>query len=388
MNENYRELLEAELSRFDKMLDGEALVRWGAGLYDKESGGFYYSGSARDNEQFKPDIESTSQMISLLSSLGLFKYSDGDERFPAWFKDGLINYFRVRQDEETGFFFDIQFGKAVNESKKGRNLGQATARLRELGSSPLYLTPSERLLLDCEKKNDVLPEHYASLDKYRAWLDDFEWDSDDGHKQYFAANMLAASSESIKAAGYLNYTRDYITDIQNKETGLWGKKCDSMAMNAAMKISFLYDSEYKYPNVERMISSIGKIVESEEPYSVSTLWNPLVLVRNVIRWYGDIPKELEEKINECKLPLIKTCIDRIERFKKPDGGFSYYPNQSCRTSQGVVVSLGLDDESDVNGTMLSTASMRDTMRIIVGGAGKPLIPQYNSLFFNLIGKEK
>lgn len=387
MNEKYTELLEAELSRFDRMLDGEALVRWAAGLYDKKSGGFYYSNSARDNEQFKPDIESTSQVITLLSSLGLFKYYDGEDRFPLWFKNGLINFFRTRQDEETGFFFDIQYGKEVNESKKGRNLGQSTARLKELGSSPLYPTPNERLSSDFEKKKEVLPEHYSSLEKFKTWLDAFEWDNDDGHKQYFAANMLAASSESIKAAGFLGFTRDYITSIQNKETGLWGKKCDSMAMNAAMKISFLYDSEYKYPNVEKMIASIGKIVETEEPYSVSTLWNPLVLVRNVIRWYGEIPKELEEKINECKLPLIKICIDRIERFKKLDGGFSYYPDKSSPTSQGVVVSLGLA-ESDANGTLLSTASMRDTMRIIVGGSNKPLLSEYNSLFFDLIGKEK
>ena len=141
-------------------------------------------------------------------------------------------------------------------------------------------------------------------------------------------------------------------------------------------------------SIMQILASTGKIVENEEPYSVSTLWNPLVLVRNVIRLYGEVTPELEDVLNECKLPLIRTCIDRIERFKKPDGGFSYYPDQSCPTSQGVVVSLGLADESDVNGTMLSTASMRDTMRIIVGGSNKPLISEYNSLFFDLIGKEK
>ena len=133
MNEKYTELLEAELSRFDRMLDGQALVRWAASLYDKDSGGFYYSGSARDNEQFKTDIESTSQMITLLSSLGLFKYDEGEDRFPSWFKKGLINYFRSRQDEETGFFFDVQYGKEVNESKKG-SCDQAAKRLVTLRS--------------------------------------------------------------------------------------------------------------------------------------------------------------------------------------------------------------------------------------------------------------
>ena len=381
-----KELLLAELERFDKIIDGEALVRLMAGLYDKKSGGFYYSISARDNEEFFPDIESTSQAITLLSSLGLFKYSEaGSEEFPIWFKDGLVNFFRSRQDEEPGFFYDVQFGKMVTESKKGRNLGQASARLSELSSSPLYPLPSELVA----KTNDaaILADQFTSLEKYSSWLDSMEWDSDDGYKQYYYGNMLAAAKSSIETAGFLSYTRDYITNIQNKETGLWGKRCDSMAMNAAMKLSFLFDDKYKFPNVEKMIDSVYKIVEAEMPYSVSTLWNPLVLVRNIIRWYGEMPEELEEQIDEKKLPLMKLSIDRIERFKKSDGGFSYYPDLSCPTSQGVKVSLGLA-ESDVNGTSLATASMRDTMGIIAGIKRPPLIREYNGLFFELINKEK
>ena len=37
------------------------VVEWLAGIYDNKSGGFYYSNSARDNDGFLPDIESTNQ---------------------------------------------------------------------------------------------------------------------------------------------------------------------------------------------------------------------------------------------------------------------------------------------------------------------------------------
>jgi hypothetical protein len=46
--------------------DGSVSVGWLANLYDTEIGGFYYSNSARDNEPFRPDLESTFQTITLI----------------------------------------------------------------------------------------------------------------------------------------------------------------------------------------------------------------------------------------------------------------------------------------------------------------------------------
>ena len=386
MNETDKALI-SELERFDRMIDCEGLVRLAAKLFDRETGGFYYSLSARDGEGFYPDIESTAQMMVTLTSLGLFKYSDaGSDRLPLWVRDGFVEFFRDRQDEDSGFFFDKQFGKEVSESKKGRNTGQAIGRLREMGASPKYPLPFERAARE-EGKAVSTATHLASLESYRVWLDSFDWESEEGHKQYYAGNMISASRASIEAAGFLDYTREYLAERQNAATGMWGRNADSMAMNAAMKISGIYDDRYKYPHVEEMIGSILGIVSAEEPYSVATLWNPLVLVRNILRSYGEMSEELKEKINEIKLPLIRLSIDRCERFKKPDGGCSYYPDKSSKTSQGVVVSLGLA-ESDANATMLGTASMRDTMFSIVRlGDHKPLLEEYNGLFFELIGEK-
>ena len=41
-------------------------VKWLADLYDPESGGFYYSNSAKNNVGYLPDLESTSEALSLI----------------------------------------------------------------------------------------------------------------------------------------------------------------------------------------------------------------------------------------------------------------------------------------------------------------------------------
>ncbi len=62
--------VSAVLAELDREFNKEALD-WLIGMYDPKSGGMYYSGSSRDNERFEPDIESTTQTVSLLQNLGL-----------------------------------------------------------------------------------------------------------------------------------------------------------------------------------------------------------------------------------------------------------------------------------------------------------------------------
>ena len=57
------EILE-ELKKSDELC-GKKILDWLGSLYDAESGGFYYSISARDTDGFLPDLESTYQAIYL-----------------------------------------------------------------------------------------------------------------------------------------------------------------------------------------------------------------------------------------------------------------------------------------------------------------------------------
>ena len=53
---------------------GTDVFSWLASLYDRDSGMFYYADSARDNEGFLPDVESTAQALNLLSGIGAINH--------------------------------------------------------------------------------------------------------------------------------------------------------------------------------------------------------------------------------------------------------------------------------------------------------------------------
>ena len=78
----------------------ERLYIWMATLWEPEIGGFYFSLSARETEGFRPDIESTVQVLRVVEKLGLFgsrgaKYEDAIPRF---MRDKLVSFAKSLQD--------------------------------------------------------------------------------------------------------------------------------------------------------------------------------------------------------------------------------------------------------------------------------------------------
>ena len=70
VEESHGKEVAEEVRRLNTLFD-ENIYKWLASLWDGEAGGFYYSISARDNEGFYPDMESTSQAIGSLTSNGI-----------------------------------------------------------------------------------------------------------------------------------------------------------------------------------------------------------------------------------------------------------------------------------------------------------------------------
>ena len=98
--------VQAALKKLDSKF-GVDVIDWLAGLYDKESGGFYYAESSRDNPEFEPDIESLVQAILLLDRMGLIT-RDENRKFitPASFKDTSLRFLNERQEPDDGYFYD------------------------------------------------------------------------------------------------------------------------------------------------------------------------------------------------------------------------------------------------------------------------------------------
>ena len=115
--------LSNALATIDKEFD-KSTLDWLIEMYDGESGGFYYSQSSIDNEQFEPDIESTTQALSIINKMGLCKVgaSEKDGGIPEWFAEDVYAFLSSRQDESDGYFYDPVYRLSANKAKKERNI--------------------------------------------------------------------------------------------------------------------------------------------------------------------------------------------------------------------------------------------------------------------------
>lgn len=339
------------LKKMDAQFTKDSLD-WVASLYDPETKGFYFARSSRDNEGFSADIEDTYFALLVLTGMGLQPRTK-DSLMPEDFKNGLINFMLDRQDPDTGYFYDKQFGSNVGESKRGRNLSQAQWLLERFGVKWRYPLPTERNSSSASQTadNSSLPSQYASEESFLAWLKSL----DIPNNPYAMGNLLAAETYTIGDCGYRQIATDYLTEIQNKETGMWGDKLDMNAVNGAMKIAYVFDSEHPYPNIDKMFKSSLEVVKSTPPTTTAEIWNPLSLYYTVLYQYGGlskVPAEIQDELNGSLAEIIDNAAESLKNFKQPDGGYSWSPEGSSLTSQDVVVGLALK-EGDMNGMALA-----------------------------------
>ena len=80
-------------------------------------GAFYYSNSARDNEGYYPDAESTMQALNLIDGSGIVSsYVTG---LPSWMPKQIVHFVRELQDE-NGFYYHPQWSKADTDKRLSR----------------------------------------------------------------------------------------------------------------------------------------------------------------------------------------------------------------------------------------------------------------------------
>ena len=330
---------------------GVEFIEWLAGMYDIETGGFYYSVSARDNEGFSADIESTSMALNIMETSGLkapgvsFREYLGEE-----FTERITNYIQSRQDEKTGYFFDPQFGRDLtNTTRLGRNLNQGKVMHERFEIEPLYPypLPTEGQAAD----SSVQPTHLQSLANFEQWMRALPWDDN----PYAAANQLSSSQIQAEALGYGTAVCNFLKEIQNPETGLWGKNLDYEALNASLKACVYFNPNSEpYPNVEKMVESLVNILTTSKtpPQTASETWNPITLLNFARESFGgEFTPSVKKIMDEYVDDVIKWAVDELDVFRKSDGGFSYSRRMSTAYSQGVTVSLGLA-EGDMNAGML------------------------------------
>jgi len=348
----------------------DALPAWLGGLYDHKTGGFYYSNSARDNEPFLPDIESTNQAMNLLMNSGMIS---SFEQLPKAMRDKMVEFVCSRLDPDDGYIYHPQWGKDISDSRRGRDLMWAVDMSRKLNFTLPYPTANDRLKALAEAKTEeekkaasaALPEHLTSKEKFIGYLEGFDWKKD----SYYAGNTVAAQGRQIIAAGLADTCVEYLNKFQNPKNGYWSEKSDMhYGINGFLKITAFYVDAGAPINMAELAadSTIALLASDEIGTTVCHLYNCYYALHNILRSLrkaGD-----NETADRVAMKLLKVAPEAIRAakfktqvFRKADGAFSYHRGCSAFKSQQAWVAIQNTPESDVNASVLCTSGLTNNI---------------------------
>lgn len=353
-----------------KTVYSDDVLEFLAGLYDPETGAFYYAESSRNNAGFLPDLESTEQVIRLLDTFAAAGKASADY-MTAEMREKLVKWTQSLQDEGDGYFYHPQWGKDITETRRGRDLTWAITILTKLHAELLYPTALDRLSdtgTSAAESTNSLPSHLQSEEAFRTWINGLPWKTN----PYSAGNSVNAIAAQINAAGLTDVAVECLDALQNPETGLWGDGVNYNTVSAAMKVATVYlNAKRNIHYLETALDSIITMALSDEaPNQITYIYNPwstISSLRKVIQKSGDEEtlQWFTETLYENAPQMIEKTKEKLVAFKKEDGGFSYYVDKGSSTSQGASVSLGLA-EGDVNAT---TIALNSLMQSLYNGLG-------------------
>ncbi|KAB8137596.1 hypothetical protein F9U64_08755 [Gracilibacillus oryzae] len=331
------------LAQLDTLYNG--LFDWLGDQYDSVTGGFYYARSSVKDDHFSPDIESTAQALNILIRHQLA------EKMPDSVKQQMIDFFQAKQDKETGYFYDEHPSMKEDEVMVHRALAYSINSLKRLGAKHLYRLPVSL---------NVAPAYTESLEAYRK-----KWESIDLRNSWRGCDLLASSTVYIgqlpveRQASYIKAFEQYLAEIQDKETGLWGEGSLYVRISGTFKLHTFYRRfQIPMPNQDKIYQSILTCLRNEEAVDMCYIRNPIDLLSFLAL---AIPEHERKEITEI-------TIRNIAKLKREDGGFSreldhspkapnvaqvkgdeYYPNMP----KPVPIGLGLY-EGDMNATTQAT----------------------------------
>ncbi len=344
----------------------DAIPAWLAGLYDHKTGGFYYSNSARDNEPFLPDIESTNQALNLIMNSGMIS---SFEQLPKAMRDKMAEFVCSLLDPDDGYIYHPQWGKDIVDSRRGRDLAWAVDMSRKLNFTLPYPTANDRLRALAEAKTEeekqsaasLLPDHLTSKEKFIDYLESFDWINN----SYYAGNTVSAQGRQIMAAGLTDTCVEYLNKFQNPKNGYWSEKSDMhYGINGFLKITSFYVDAGAPINMAELAadSTIALLASDEIGTTVCHLYNCYFALHNILRSLrkaGDTETadRVAKKLLAVAPEAIRAARFKTEVFRKGDGAFSYLRACSAFRSQQAWVAIQDTPESDVNASVLCTSGL-------------------------------
>lgn len=364
------------------------VVEWYAKLYDKESGGFYYSNSARDNEKVEflgkeylllPDVESTAQAMHFWRSSGICTgYERYADALPCKMRNKIIEFTKGLQDPD-GYFYHKQWGKDVNIPRRARDLNWSMGIFRDLGGEPKYPTILNKADGNTSKET-LVPEHLSSPERFREYLEGLNF----SEKSFHRGNELSSQAAQIYACGLGDTVVDFLGSIQDSKTGVWHSKADYYGVNGLFKVLGVYCTVKKpLPNAMAAANSaIDAILSDERIDAVVDLGNTWASLNRIVMNLRDFGGEegakqadeiLENIFNRAPEALRRTR-EKISEFGHPDGSFSYRRTYSNYISQNMPVAIPKSEEGDINGSMIASMYLIGGLYFALGLSDCKVLP--------------
>ena len=408
----------SELQRLSDLFDDDVYI-WLANLYDPDTGGFYYSNDGRDYDGFLADVESTGQAMSFIGATGLGSVKS---LYTEEMVKKVVAWVQGMQSEEDGYFYHPQWGTDISTSRRGRDMGNAISILSRFGAKPLYPTALDRLSGGASSASLTLPlgfsrvvavsrvssvntssaaPHLKSEDAFIDYLDNlFATITAKNEKgevvpnSYSIGHTISSQSSQIKAAGLADTCIEYLNAMQNQENGLWEEEKNYRTASGLMKISSAYNAlGAEFPNADKAVRSAIDIATSERPLSaIVYVYNPLAALSFIftnLKNYSTDENAMEIKeaaileMRSRAVELISNTYEKLKKFKKADGSFSYNVSGAPALSQGEAVCFGAN-EGDVNGTALANGTVTGVFTAL--GVTRPdyYSKEDSEKFFNLV----
>ena len=396
------EELVASLKELYTLYD-DSLISWFANLYDAEIGGWYYSNSARDNEGFLPDAESTEQALRFIDASGMIAtVGTLDDAIPDEMSDKIV-YFIKNLQHPNGYFYHPQWGKDRTDgqiSRRSRDLGWCVSILSSFGELPYYDTPTgvkgtgridavfadgpltsqlgssvaiavSRVVAVSSTEVDYRLENEESFRAYLATLNIKTGSYGVGNELTAFSNEIIARDKVLKSKGckysLMDILIDWLNENQNPENGLWHAESDYYGVNGLMKISGVYGKAgVLLPNPEIAArSAMAAITTVEEPDAVTDVYNTWYAVNRVLTHMSEYGTEADaaraenirgELAAEAPTAIYATAR-KLSLFAKSDGSFSYTQLYSSEMSQQMPAAMPNSIEGDVNATIMCSSDI-------------------------------
>ncbi len=423
----------SELKMLRQVFAGDDnIVTWLANLYDPGTGGFYYSNSARNNETYLPDLESTNRAIGLVEAI-LTGYSGNIvDYFGEEIAEKFVTFVNNMQASDSGYFYHPQWPRDAidnNATRRDRDLLDAIGILETFSASPRYDTPNgikgsetvtpvsglttplgksvARAVSTAvgvaeapasENEGYYIPPYLSSVSEFTSYLSGLGFNKNTAsacNKVLSEISMYKTLDEYMVSQGKSAYLVDTLKKTIARyqlDSGLWSSDDNGYtAMQSLVPITEVYNALGEpVPDYADIFLTATKVLRFTEEVKnitdISGSWSALAtVVNNLVSYTKEEQREtLGWRLADlyASLPTaISTARAELSKFKRNDGAFSSVTEGNAYTSYDMPVALPLMEESDMIATFNATKTLWYSVFIILDTGTVPVFTASDRMLF-------